>query len=129
PAEKQRRRGGCDRPHPGATAPARRPGSTRSTGMSTALKRLTPEQRAHFDARGYVAPVDAFSSEEAAEAERRLVALLAPTGGRADTRLRNNPHLLTCWMADLVRDARVLDAVEDILGPDLLVLRTTLFVK
>src|SRR6185369_7160467 len=74
PAEEQRRRRGCDRPHAGATAPARRPGSTRSAGMSTALKRLTAEQRAHFDAHGYVAPVDAFSSEEAAEGERRLVA-------------------------------------------------------
>lgn len=95
----------------------------------SALKRLTAEQRAHYDAHGYVAPVDALSREEAADCERRLVAALAPNGGHADSRLRNNPHLLLRWMADLVRDARLLDAVEDILGPDLLVLRTTLFAK
>jgi non-haem Fe2+, alpha-ketoglutarate-dependent halogenase len=90
---------------------------------------LTTAQRAQFDAHGYVAPVDALDADEAAEHRRRLETLLAPSGGRADTRTRNNPHLLARWMADLVRHPRVLDAVEDVLGPDLLVLRSTLFVK
>jgi chlorinating enzyme len=93
------------------------------------MTRLTPDQRAQFDAHGYVAPIDALGADEAADCRRRLEALLAPTGDRADTRVRNSPHLLLRWMADLVRDARVLDPVEDLLGPDLLVLRSTLFVK
>jgi hypothetical protein len=93
------------------------------------MTRLTPAQRAGFDADGYLAPIDAFTADEAAESRRRLDALLAPSGGRPDVRLRNSPHLLLRWMADLVRDPRVLDAVEDVLGPNLLILRTTLFVK
>ena len=93
------------------------------------MTRLTPAQRATFEAHGYLAPVDAIGAEEAGEHARRLAGLLAATGGHPDVRLRNNPHLLLRWMADLVRDARVLDPVEDILGSDLLVLRTTLFVK
>ncbi len=93
------------------------------------MTRLTPAQRADFDAHGYLAPVDALGADEAAEHGRRLAVLLAPTGGHPDVRLRNNPHLLLRWMADLVRDPRVLDPLEDLLGPDLLVLRTTLFVK
>lgn len=93
------------------------------------MQRLTPAQRAAFDADGYVAPVDAFTADEAAAGARRFEALLAPVAGRPGVRLRNNPHLLLGWMADLVRDSRVLDAVDDVLGPNLLILRTTLFVK
>jgi non-heme Fe2+,alpha-ketoglutarate-dependent halogenase len=93
------------------------------------MTRLTPAQRVAFDADGYLAPIDAFPADEAAESRRRLEALLAPVGGRPDVRLRNSPHLLLRWVSDLVRDPRVLDAVEDVLGPNLLILRTTLFVK
>ena len=93
------------------------------------MRRLTPEQRAAFDTQGYLAPLDAFETGEVLDCRRQLEALLASTGGHADTRLRNKPHLLLRWAADLVRDARVLDAVEDVLGPDLLILRCTLFVK
>jgi hypothetical protein len=93
------------------------------------MSHLTPAQRAAYEAQGYLTPIDALSPAEAAACGARLTALLAPSGGRADVRLRNNPHLLLRWMADLVRDARITDAAADVLGPDLLVLRTTLFVK
>jgi ectoine hydroxylase-related dioxygenase (phytanoyl-CoA dioxygenase family) len=96
---------------------------------ATASKRLTPAEQAAFNADGYLAPVDVLGGDEVAAYRAHLEAALAATGGRADARLRNKPHLLLCWMAILVRDARVLDALEDLLGPDLLVLRTTLFVK
>lgn len=93
------------------------------------MTRLTPAQRAAFDRDGYVAPIDAFTADEAAASRRRFEALLAPLGGRPDVQLRNSPHLLLRWMADLVCDPRVLDALEEVLGPNLLILRTTLFVK
>jgi len=93
------------------------------------MKRLSAAQRAAFDADGYVAPVDAFSPAEAEVSRQRLAALLAPTAGKPTVRQRNNPHLLLRWIADLACDPRVLDAIEDVLGDDLLILRTTMFVK
>ena len=90
---------------------------------------LTAAQRTAWEADGYLAPLDGISAAEAADCAQRLAALLAPHGGRADVRLRNSPHLLLRWMADLIRDPRVLEPVADLLGSDLLVLRTTLFVK
>ncbi len=51
------------------------------------------------------------------------------TGGLADPGARHKPHLYAKWVADLVRHDRVLDAVEGILGPDLLVWRSVFFVK
>jgi chlorinating enzyme len=93
------------------------------------MKRLTAAQRSAYETQGYLAPLDALTTEEADACRRQLEAELAPLGGRPDGRLRNKPHLLLRWAADLVRDARILDVVEDLLGPDLLVLHTTLFVK
>jgi len=103
--------------------------STPSSASTPTAKRLTPAERAAFSADGYLAPIDVFGADEVAAYRVDLESAVAASGGRADAALRNKPHLLLRWMAMLVRDARVLDAVEDVLGPDLLVLRTTLFVK
>jgi len=97
--------------------------------MTAAPARLTPAQLAQFATHGFISPVEALSAVEGAECERRLVAALAATGGHADVRMRNNPHLLLRWMNDLMRDPRVVEPMADLLGPNLLVLRTALFVK
>jgi hypothetical protein len=92
------------------------------------MARLSPAQRAAFAADGYLAPLDALSADEAAGYERRLAARLGPTR-EANAGLRNKPHLLLRWVAELVRDPRLLDPVEDLLGPALLILRSVFFVK
>src|SRR3546814_2547502 len=43
--------------------------------------------------------------------------------------LGQKTHLLLTWMADLVRHPKILDAVEDVLGPDILCWQTTFFIK
>lgn len=92
------------------------------------MTRLSEAQRAAFADAGYLAPLDVLSAAEVADYRRRLLARLEPTGA-ANAGLRNKPHLLLRWVAELVRDVRVLDAVEDLLGPDLLILRSVFFVK
>jgi ectoine hydroxylase-related dioxygenase (phytanoyl-CoA dioxygenase family) len=42
---------------------------------------------------------------------------------------RIKPHLLFTWLAELVRHPAVLDAVEDVLGPDILCWNTSFFTK
>jgi ectoine hydroxylase-related dioxygenase (phytanoyl-CoA dioxygenase family) len=93
------------------------------------MAHLTAAERDAYAARGYVAPIEALSAGEAAACRRQLEIALAATGGRPDSALRNKPHLLWRWAAELVRDARIVDAAEDLLGPNLLVLHSTLFVK
>ena len=39
------------------------------------------------------------------------------------------PYLVLPWAAKLARDPRILDAVEDLLGPDLLIYTSTFFIK
>ena len=111
------------------TEPSPASTSAAHTAPPATSRRLAPGECAAFAANGYLAPIDVLGADEASAYRVHLEGMLAASGGRADARLRNKPHLLVHWMAMLVRDARVLDAIEDLLGPDLLVLRTTLFVK
>lgn len=92
------------------------------------MTQLTAMQRETFERDGYLAPVEALTAAEASACRVALERLLGPSG-RASIRLRNKPHLLLRCLAELVRDPRVLDPVGTLLGPDLLILRTTLFVK
>src|SRR5262249_9516300 len=113
-AQERGGRGGRDLAHGGGAARAGR------TDRCPPGKRQTRAQHAASEAQGYLAPLDAFEPGEASAWRRQLHHALARSDGRADTALRNKPHLLLRWIAELVRDARVVDAVEDLLGPDLL---------
>jgi non-heme Fe2+,alpha-ketoglutarate-dependent halogenase len=66
---------------------------------------------------------------QAAELRRRLEAVEAAHDGRLGGPLRQKPHLLFTWLADLVRHPTILDAVEDVLGPNLLVWSSSFFIK
>ena len=43
--------------------------------------------------------------------------------------VRHKPHLLFTWLNELIRHPRILDAVEDIIGPDILCWGTSFFIK
>jgi hypothetical protein len=81
---------------------------------------LTRDQVDGFGRDGIVFPVPAIGAEDAAEGLRRLEAMEAARAGRLPPRLNAKPHLLVPWLWDLVHDPRVVDAVEDLLGPELL---------
>ena len=50
-------------------------------------------------------------------------------GGRRQASNRLKPYLLYPWAAELVRHPRILDAVEELIGPDILVFHTTIWLK
>jgi len=51
------------------------------------------------------------------------------TGGPIEGDMRHKSHLLFAWLAELVRCRSILDAVEDLHGPDLLCWTTNFFIK
>ena len=91
-------------------------------------KLLTDAQIAQFQRDGYVTPIRVLSTEQAGALRARLEAYEAG-GGAARDGLRHKAHLLLTWLADLVRHERVLDAVEDLYGPDLLCWASSFFIK
>jgi non-haem Fe2+, alpha-ketoglutarate-dependent halogenase len=68
---------------------------------------------------GYCARVAALTRAEAADLHSRLEDFEA-TGGTMQGAVRHKPHLLFTWLNDLIRHPRILDAVEAIIGPDIL---------
>jgi ectoine hydroxylase-related dioxygenase (phytanoyl-CoA dioxygenase family) len=53
----------------------------------------------------------------------------SPINAHADMRWRSMPYLLLPWAAQLARDPRILDRVEDLIGPDILIFTSTFFIK
>jgi non-haem Fe2+, alpha-ketoglutarate-dependent halogenase len=78
---------------------------------------------------GFYCPVRVMSPGEALALRGQLEAVEAEHGGRLSGEIRHKPHLLFTWLADLVRHPSILDAVEDVLGPNLLAWSTSFFIK
>ena len=92
-------------------------------------KRLAPSALERYRRDGFFFPIRVLAPDEALERRRRLEAVEAAHGGTLTGELRHKPHLLFTWLADLVRHPTILDAVEDVLGPNLLVWSTSFFIK
>ena len=78
---------------------------------------------------GIVFPLDVLSPAEAQDMLRQLEATENALGGRLAGRHNQKPHLLHPWMDALVRHPAILDAVEDVLGPNLLCWGSQFFAK
>ena len=92
-------------------------------------KLLTKTQIEQFHAEGCVFPVRVMAEADARRLRDRLEAFERQTGGPLKGDLRHKSHLLFTWLAGLVRRSAILDAVEDLYGPDLLVWNTNFFIK
>lgn len=92
-------------------------------------KHLTAAQVDHYRDRGYIAPVDLLTESEAAEARAKLEAFEARNGGPLGGAQRAGGHLLWPWIDELMRHETLLDAVEDLIGPDILCWNSIFWIK
>jgi chlorinating enzyme len=93
------------------------------------MTRLAPSAIERYRRDGFYFPVPVLTRAEAFGFRRRLEAVEAEHGGALRGELRHKPHLLFTWLADLVRHPAILDAVEDVLGPNLLMWSSSFFIK
>ncbi|MEO7055198.1 MAG: phytanoyl-CoA dioxygenase family protein, partial [Caldimonas sp.] len=92
-------------------------------------KILTQEQIETFWRDGCVFPIRVMSADEALAIRDRLEKFEAGTGGPLKGDLRHKSHLLFPWLDDVVHHSRIVDAIEDLYGPDLLCWSTNFFIK
>jgi len=90
---------------------------------------LSPAQVAAYERDGFVCPVPVLSAAEAQAARAELEAWEAARGAPIDFPEKSKSYLLFNWADELVHHPRILDAVEDLIGPDILVYHSTLFLK
>lgn len=92
-------------------------------------KRLAEDEIAQYRRDGYVSPVRVMSGDAARELRARLEAFEAKTGEPLKGDLRHKSHLLFTWLGELVRLDAIVDAVEDLHGPDLFCWSSNFFIK
>ncbi len=86
---------------------------------------LTPAQIETYRARGIVHPLRTMPEVEALGLHERYQAQAGFLKGRNNQK----PHLLFTWLDTVVRDPRIVDAVESLLGPDLFCWGAQFFAK
>src|SRR5438132_6206110 len=92
-------------------------------------KLLSEDEVARYREEGYLAPIRVMAEAEALGLRRELERVEAGMGGPLRGDLRHKSHLLFPFLAELVRHKRILDAIEDLLGPDLLCWTSNFFIK
>lgn len=92
-------------------------------------KSLTLDQVELYAEQGYLFPFDIFDARETAALRGKFESLAAREGGNLSRPANTRPHLYLKWIDDVIRDPRVLDPVEDLLGPNILCWASGFFAK
>jgi non-heme Fe2+,alpha-ketoglutarate-dependent halogenase len=92
-------------------------------------KKLTDAQIAQYEHDGYVCPVDAFSTERIRACRDQLEDFERRQGQKMARGSNLKPHLLFPWLDEIVHAPEILDAVEDLIGPDLRLFHLTVWPK
>ncbi len=94
--------------------------------MSELLPRESVER---YRRDGFFFPIRVLSPAEARQYRARLEAVEREQGGPLRGELRHKSHLLFTWLDTLVRHPAILDAVEELIGPDILCWSSSFFIK
>ena len=92
-------------------------------------KLLTPSEVERYRRDGFHFPVRVLSAAEARSFRDKLEANERALGGPLSGHMRQKVNLLFTWANELVRHPTILDAVEDVIGPNILCWSTTFFTK
>lgn len=92
-------------------------------------KVLTPAQVERYREDGVLFPIPALSPAEVAGFRDAFFGLETRLGGKPSARQLSQTHLYFRWAYDLATHPGVLDAVEDVLGPNILIWTVSVFPK
>ena len=84
---------------------------------------------ARYAADGFYFPHRVMSAAEADSYNSQLLRYETSTGGPIASNYRHKVHLLFTWANELVRHPAILDAIEDIIGPNIICWTTNFFIK
>ena len=90
---------------------------------------LSPNQLKQYEDEGFVSPINIFSKEEAKEIRDEIELIENQMPGELDKSGRYNAHLISPLLDEVTHHPKILDAVQSLIGEDILVCGTTLFIK
>ena len=86
------------------------------------------ERRRIYEDLGYIGPITLIPPDKMAAYRERVEAFEA-TYADAPKKLYQGPHILAPWLQDIIRNPNLLDAVEDLFGPNLLMMNCGFRIK
>ena len=90
---------------------------------------LSKNQINHYNEKGYVSPLEALSTSEANDVKDEIEYIEKKWPEELTGLGRNYPHLISPIFDRVVHNNKILDAVESIIGKNILACGTTLFIK
>jgi len=82
-------------------------------------RKLTNAQIEQYNRDGFVYPIDAFGAEQARRYREAMENFEAAQGTELTKGHNFKPHLLFTWVDEIVHHPAILDAVEDLIGPNI----------
>ena len=90
---------------------------------------LSSNQLKQYDDEGFVCPINIFSKEKAKEIRNEIESIENKIPEELEKLGRYNANLISPLLDEVTHNPKVLDAVESIIGENILVCGTTLFIK
>ena len=90
---------------------------------------LTSNQLKQYEDEGFVSPIDIFSKEKAKEIRNEIELIEKEMPKELEKSGRYNAHLISPLLDEVTHNSKILDAVESLIGKNILVCGTTLFIK
>ena len=93
------------------------------------MANLSPEQIKQYQNKGYLAPIEALTKDEANEVKEEIEFIEKKWPNELKGLGRNYVHLISPIFDKIVHNSKILDSVESIIGKNILACGTTLFIK
>ena len=93
------------------------------------MSNLSKSEINQYNEKGYLAPIDALTKDEANEVREEIEFIEKKWPNELEDLGRNYVHLISPIFDKVVHNSKILDAVESIIGKNILACGTTLFIK
>jgi len=90
---------------------------------------LSSNQLKQYKDEGFVSPINIFSKDKAKEIRNEIELIENKIPGELEKSGRYNAHLISPLLDEVTHNSKILDAVESLIGSNILVCGTTLFIK
>jgi len=93
------------------------------------MTNLSSNQFKQYEDEGFVSPIDVFSKEKAKEIRNEIQLIEKELPEELVKSGRYNAHLISPLLDEVTHNPKILDTVQSLIGKDILVCGTTLFIK
>ena len=90
---------------------------------------ITSNQLKQYEDEGFVSPINIFSKDKAKEIRNEIELIENKIPGELEKSGRYNAHLISPLLDEVTHNSKILDAVQSLIGENILVCGTTLFIK